>query len=442
MRERKEHLDALAVSLLLASCLFWGFQQILIKTTVAEVPPLWQAAIRFIGATVLLGVWCVARGVKLFERDGTLRAGLLAGALFAGEFTCIYLGLRDTAASRLTVFLYTSPFVVALLLPRIVPSEKLRPAQWLGLTIAFAAVALAFSEGFSGHSTPRQLRGDALALGAGILWGLTTLVIRGSKLASASAEKTLFYQVAVTALVAPFISLGFGETWSLQYSSIAWLSLALGENWSLSYSGAAWVSIALQTVIGAFASYLAWMWMLRHYPATQLSSFTFLAPLFALLFGVVLAFSESFGHSTSAQLRGDALALAAGVLWGLTTIVIRGSKLATASAEKTLFYQVAVTAAVAPFLSIGLGEPWSLQYSAYAWTSIALQTAIGAFASYLAWMWMLRHYPATQLSSFTFLAPLFALLFGVALLDEKLTPQLLIALVAVAAGIVLVNRKR
>ena len=72
------------------------------------------------------------RGVQLFERDGTLRGGLLAGALFAGEFTCIYLGLRDTTASRLTVFLYTSPFVVALLLPRLVPAEKLRPCNGSG----------------------------------------------------------------------------------------------------------------------------------------------------------------------------------------------------------------------------------------------------------------------------------------------------------------------
>ena len=270
MVDRKEHLDPLAISLLLACCLFWGLQQILIKTTVGEVPPLWQAALRFAGATVLLGIWCAWRGVRLFDRDGTLPAGLLAGALFAGEFTCIYLGLRDTAASRLTVFLYTSPFVVALLLPRFVPAERLRPTQWVGLVIAFAAVALAFSEGFNGHSTARQLRGDALALAAGTLWGLTTLVIRSTKMATASAEKTLFYQVAVTAVVAPL------------------LSLALGESWSLHYSGYAWMSIALQTAIGAFASYLAWMWMLRHYPATQLSSFTFLTPLFALLFGIVL----------------------------------------------------------------------------------------------------------------------------------------------------------
>jgi drug/metabolite transporter (DMT)-like permease len=270
MVERKAHLDSLAVSLLIACCLFWGLQQLLIKTTVAEVPPLWQASLRFFGATVLLWIWCALRGVKLFDRDGSLPGGLLAGVLFAAEFTCIYLGLRDTAASRLTVFLYTSPFVVALLMPRISSAETLSRIQWIGLLIAFAAVVIAFSEGFMGEATARQLRGDALALAAGALWGLTTVVIRATKMATISAEKTLFYQVAVTTVVAPFVS------------------LALGETWSMSYSAYAWGSIAAQTVIGAFASYLAWMWLLRHYPATQMASFTFLTPVFALVFGVAL----------------------------------------------------------------------------------------------------------------------------------------------------------
>ena len=198
----------------MACCLFWGLQQLLIKTIVGEVPPLWQATLRFVGATALLWLWCVARGIRLFDKDGTLPAGLLAGALFAGEFACIYLGLRDTAASRLTVFLYTSPFVVALLLPRFVPSERLRPVQWAGLVLAFAGVALAFSEGFTGPGTAHQLRGDLLALAAGTLWGLTTLVIRSTKMATAAAEKTLFYQVAVTSLLAPLLSLALGERWS------------------------------------------------------------------------------------------------------------------------------------------------------------------------------------------------------------------------------------
>ncbi|QHE83602.1 DMT family transporter [Hydrogenophaga sp. BPS33] len=269
--QRKTHLDALAITLLVACCAFWGFQQILIKSTVAEVPPMWQASIRMVGATLLLWAWCAARGIPLFERDGTLRAGVLAGLLFAGEFCGIYLGLMHTSASRLTVFLYTSPFVVAILLPRVVPSERLRRIQWIGLVVAFLAVAIAFSEGFL-HSSPvtGQWRGDLLGLAAGVFWGLTTLTIRATTLSTASAEKTLFYQLAVTAVVAPV------------------LSLAMGESWRFDYSAMAWGSVALQTVIGAFASYLTWMWMLRHYPATQMSSFTFLTPVFALVFGVVL----------------------------------------------------------------------------------------------------------------------------------------------------------
>jgi drug/metabolite transporter (DMT)-like permease len=132
MTVRKDHLDATAVSLLLACCLFWGFQQVLVKATLAEVPPVFQAAVRFAGATLLLWIWCRMRGVALFTRDGSLGAGLLAGALFAGEFACIYLGLQHTSASRLTVFLYTSPFWVAALLPLFVKTERLRPVQWAG----------------------------------------------------------------------------------------------------------------------------------------------------------------------------------------------------------------------------------------------------------------------------------------------------------------------
>ncbi len=287
---RKPHLDRLAVGLLLVCCAFWGFQQILIKTTVAEVPPLWQASLRFAGATALLGAWCVWRRVPLFARDGTLAAGLLAGLLFAGEFAGIYLGLQYTTASRLTVFLYTSPFVVALLLPRFVPSERLRAVQWVGLLLAFVSVAVAFSEGFA-HSSRTQLMGDAIALAAGAMWGLTTLVIRTSRLAQASAEKTLFYQVAVTAAVAPL------------------LSLALGEPWRFDYSGQAWGSIALQTAVGAFASYLTWMWLLRHYPATQMSTFVFLTPVFALLFGVGL-----LGEPLTMQLVLALLGVAVGIV--------------------------------------------------------------------------------------------------------------------------------
>lgn len=264
---RKAHLDGLAIGLLLVCCLFWGAQQVLVKATLPLMPPVMQAALRFAGATMLLWLWCRWRGIALFQRDDSFKVGVLAGSLFAAEFVCLYIGLAHSSASRLTIFLYTCPFFVALVLPFFVPSERLRPVQWVGLACAFVAVVFAFSD----HSAVQTTWwADALALAAGIFWAMTTVVIRSSKLVRISPEKLLFYQLSVSTVLLPPLSFALGEAWLKHLSIITPFAV-----WSL----------VLQTVIGAFASYLTWMWMLSRYPATLLSSFTFLTPVFALLFG-------------------------------------------------------------------------------------------------------------------------------------------------------------
>ncbi len=268
MLNRKNRLDGIAVSILLTCCVFWGFQQVLVKATIQEVPPVVQACVRFAGATLLLCLWCRLRGIVLFARDKTLLPGLVAGALFAAEFAALFVGLNYTNASRLTIFVYTSPLWVAALLPFFVKAERLRPLQWLGVSCAFVAVLFALREGFvSGVNANEVWLGDTLALLAGMLWGLTTVVIRSTALAKVSAEKLLLYQVGVSAMSLPFVSLALGEVWRFNYSALAWSSLIV------------------QTVVGAFASYLAWMWLLGRYPATKISVFVFLTPMFALVFG-------------------------------------------------------------------------------------------------------------------------------------------------------------
>ena len=268
MTQRKQHLDPLAVALLLLCFAFWGFQQVLVKATLAEVAPVFQASLRFVGATLLLLLWCAWRRIPLLGRDGSLTVGLLAGSLFALEFALLFVGLQHTTASRLTLFLYTSPLWVALLLPWLIKEERLHAVQWFGLACAFAAVAYTLREGFAAPGQQQWL-GDFLGLSAGLLWGLTTVVIRSTRLTRISAEKLLFYQVALSALVLPLIS------------------LALGEHWHADFSPFASVSLGLQIVVGAFLSYLVWMWILGHYPATKVSVFSFLTPLFALVFGTL-----------------------------------------------------------------------------------------------------------------------------------------------------------
>jgi drug/metabolite transporter (DMT)-like permease len=295
MTERRLQLDFLAVTLLLVCCVFWGFQQVLVKATLPEVPPVLQASLRFMGATALLWIWCRVRGVALWSSDGTLKAGLLAGLLFCAEFVCIYLGLQHTSASRLTIFLYTAPFWVALLLPLFVKTERLALMQWIGLLLAFTAVAFALQDGLHhnkvGDASPMWWLGDALALAAGALWGLTTVVIRSSSLIKISPEKLLFYQVAISAALLPFVSWQLGESWDVHWSIFATSS------------------IVLQTVVGAFASYLVWMWLLGRYPATKLSAFVFFTPVFALLFG-----AWWLGETITPSLVAALVGVAAGIV--------------------------------------------------------------------------------------------------------------------------------
>jgi drug/metabolite transporter (DMT)-like permease len=266
--DRKAQLDGVALASVLACCVVWGVGQVAAKVGVSEVPPLLQAGARSLGAALLVAAWARLRGIRLFHADRTLAGGLVAGSLFAAEFGCIFVGLQYTTASRMAVFLYLAPFVVALGMPWIARTERLGALQWAGLLLAFGGVAWAFAEGFT-HTvaTPGQLIGDALGVTAALLWGATTLVIRGSRLATASAEKTLLYQLAVSGLALCVAGAVAGERWPLQLSPLVVSSLLF------------------QIAVVSFASYLLWFWLIRHYPATRLAAYTLLTPVFGLVAG-------------------------------------------------------------------------------------------------------------------------------------------------------------
>ena len=266
--KENQMLDFTAMALLVVLCASWGLQQVAIKVAIRGVPPLLQSGIRSIGATIFILLWMTVRREPFLENDGTLWWGIAAGLLFAAEFILIYWGLEYTNASRAVIFLYTSPFVVALGAQLFIPGENLRMIQIIGLCCAFAGIVVAFGESLS-FPTHRMLVGDSMLAGAAILWGATTVLIKASPLSMIKASKTLLYQLAVSAVVLPLASLVKGE------SGIVLTPLIIG-------------CIVYQTVWVAFITYLAWFWLIRHYPPSRLASFTFLTPLFGVLAGSLL----------------------------------------------------------------------------------------------------------------------------------------------------------
>jgi drug/metabolite transporter (DMT)-like permease len=256
-------LSAGAIALMLMLCLTWAFNQIAVKLVLPEIPPMLQATIRSIGALPVLFIVGTLRGVKFFERDGTWKAGLIAGLMFGIEFVLIYQGLRFTPASRAVVFLYTAPFFVALGAYQVL-GERLGGTQWLGLAVSFAGVALAI-----GVPQPdvdaKVLLGDLMIVGGAGLWAATTLVAKSTRLRFVAPEKALGYQVATSI---PILGLA------------AWL---FGETIPHTPSPQSMALVAFQAIWVVGTTFTLWFALVKTYSASKLSAFTFITPLFGVV---------------------------------------------------------------------------------------------------------------------------------------------------------------
>jgi drug/metabolite transporter (DMT)-like permease len=256
-------LSAGAIALMLMLCLSWGFNQIAVKLVLADVPPMMQALIRSVGALpvlLIIGWW---RGVRFFQRDGTLWPGLAAGIVFGIEFVLIYRGLLLTSASRAVVFLYTAPFFVALGSYSFL-GERLRASQWGGLGLSFAGVALAIGVP-QANVDADVLLGDLLIVAGGSLWAVTTLLIKATALLKAPAEKGLGYQVAISIPILAFAAWISGERLTHMPGLLSLSLLAYQSFW----------------VVGL--TFLLWFALIKTYSASKLSAFTFITPLFGVV---------------------------------------------------------------------------------------------------------------------------------------------------------------
>lgn len=272
MSERQA-LDAKASTIMVGLCMLWGLQQVVLKLAAPDISTLMQVALRSgLSALMLYPLIKLADGKSLWDRD-YLYPGMLAASLFAIEFFLLAQSLHFTSASHVVVLLYTAPIFVALGLHWKLPSERLSALQWSGIFLAFLGIVVTFI-GRDGSSNTTQalsqmLWGDVLALLAGIFWAATTVVVRLSKLSEAPATQTLFYQ-----LIGGFILL-FPLTFILGQATIHWTGITIA-------------SLLFHSVLISFMSYLLWFALLKKYLASRLGVFSFLTPLFGMIFGVWL----------------------------------------------------------------------------------------------------------------------------------------------------------
>jgi len=289
---------------------------------------------------------------------------------------------------------------------------------------------------------------DGLAISAMLIlclcWGLQQVAV---KVAAPSINPVLqiglrsgLAALMVVALIAwrgPRLALRGG---TLRAGVLTGLLFAL-EFWcvavALLHTTASHVSVFLYTAPIFLVLGLHWL-----VPGERMGKLQWLGVLLAFT-GIALAFADGFGggqaQSWQSLLLGDGMAIAGGVLWAATTLTIRASALSEAPPTTTLLYQLGIAGVLLTAAALAGGDAIALPISGIAWASLAFQTVMVGFASFLAWFWLLRRYLTSRLSVFSFLTPLFGVAFGVLLLDDPIGWRFGGGALLVLAGIVLVN---
>lgn len=286
---RKDQIDTFGASSLVVFSALFGFNQVVVKVVNAGFEPVFAAGLRSLGAIPLILLWAWARGRSLAILPGTVGAGLLLGACFTVEFLLLFTALDLTTVSRVSVIFYSMPIWLSLGAHFLIPGEAMSRRKAAGLATAFCGVGWAILDRPAGAEAA-SLAGDLCALGAAIGWAGIGLTLRTTAIQRANPEVQLMWQLCLSAVVLIAVAPLFGPL----LREVAPIHL-----WGL----------AFQIIVIAFAAFIFWLWLMSIYPASSVAAFSFLGPVFGVVFGWLLL-DETIGPSVL-----GALALVGAGLW-------------------------------------------------------------------------------------------------------------------------------
>ncbi len=271
--ESKDYLDVKAIVILLILTLLWGLNYAAIKYSNQGMSPVFASTLRSVIASICGVVYCIRAKERLFHTDIRLFHGFIVGLLFGLEFACIYFGMLYTDAARSVIFVYLSPFVVAVGAHFFLKGDRLSFAKIAGLILAFTGIVIVFGR------RPRTAKatmvlGDLLEIAAAFLWGATTLYIKKFMAEKVHPIHTFLYQL--------FFSIPI----------LLMVSLILEPKWVTKIDVLIVTSLLYQSLLVAFMSYFLWFKLIHEYSVSRLSAFTFFTPIFGVVFGILLLSEE------------------------------------------------------------------------------------------------------------------------------------------------------
>lgn len=273
----------------------WGLNIVAVKLSADRFPPVFLTFLRFLIVGLVVWPWLrVRRG----EMGWLLTASICSGGL---QFALLYSGVALSGSMSSVALASQLGVPFATLLSVGCLGERIHWRRWLGIAMAFAGVALI---GFS-PEVFRSWSGLLLIVIAAFVGAVGLIAIkRVHDLEPLELQAWLAWS-SVPILLPLSLLLEDGQ---------------LARLWDAGAVG--WGALLYSAVLASLVAHTVYFTMIRRYPVTSVAPVTVLAPLFSILFSVLL-----LGDVLDARMIvGGLLTLA-----GITVILVRERKAVVAA---------------------------------------------------------------------------------------------------------------
>lgn len=230
--------------------------------------PLFLAGLRFGFAGLLLAPFVRRRR----QPDGLsqwLRVGVIGLLQTTGVMGAIFMSLTTITAGESAILTFTNP-VLVVILGTLFAGIRYRPAQWAGVALGLAGVAVAILASWD------MRIGVVYGLASAGFWATSTLLLKRWGKDFDPWVMTAYQMLFGGACLVLLALLLEGPVFALTPASVAIL---------------AWL-----VVMASIVQFGAWFYVLHHADPARASAYLFLAPVFGVLFGRILLNQSTHWH--------------------------------------------------------------------------------------------------------------------------------------------------
>ncbi|HUX08247.1 MAG TPA: DMT family transporter [Acidobacteriota bacterium] len=270
MREGSTRDLAAATAAVAAANVFWGFNYVATKFALFEIDAFALHLVRVTAVLLLMLMLLVLRrrGRRFTDVLKHWRAAIIPAAGLLASQVCYLYGLQFTSPAH-SALMYTLLPIFTALMAFFLISERLRPAQVVGIGIAFVgAVVLAGEDGLTLES--RYLLGDMITFVAVIGWALYTVL-----------SKPLATRIGAIPTLVLMLAMGWPVSLALTLGPTA------AQPWA-EVSLTAWAGAAFLILLGTFGAYVFYQFSLKHLQSSIVAAFAYSQPVLAAIFSVIL----------------------------------------------------------------------------------------------------------------------------------------------------------